>query len=147
MAKVMTMAEARQSTPDMQAILAAWRALRDLMGVGVVRTAQDYARANALIERMLDEVGEDEHHPLAEVLDLIADQVSVYEARTVDIPDAPPRDVLSFLMKSHGLRQEDLADCAPQSRISDILNARRTISKGIAKALAQRFGVRADAFL
>lgn len=141
------MAEGRQSTPDMQAILAAWRPLRDLMGVGVVRTAQDYARANALIERIIDEVGEDEHHPLAEVLDLIDDQVSAFEARTVDIPDAPPREVLTFLMESQGLRQEDLADCAPQGRISDILNGRRTISKGIAKALAQRFGVRADAFL
>jgi HTH-type transcriptional regulator/antitoxin HigA len=143
----MTMAEVRHPTPDVQAILAAWRPLRDLMGVGVVRTAEDYARANAVIERIIDEIGEDEHHPLAEVLDLIDDQVSAYEARTVDVPDAPPHEVLRFLMESQGLRQEDLSDCAPQGRISDILNGRRTISKGIAKALAQRFGVRVDAFL
>ncbi len=141
------MAEVRHPTPDVQAILAAWRPLRDLMGVGVVRTAEDYARANAVIERIIDEIGEDEHHPLAEVLDLIDDQVSAYEARTVDVPDAPPHEVLRFLMESQGLRQEDLSDCAPQGRISDILNGRRTISKGIAKALAQRFGVRVDAFL
>ncbi|MGL4440947.1 MAG: helix-turn-helix domain-containing protein [Bosea sp. (in: a-proteobacteria)] len=143
----MTMAEARQPTPDVQAILAAWRPLRDLMGVGVVRTAEDYARASAVIGGIIDEIGEDEHHPLAEVLDLIDDQVSAYEARTVDVPDAPPHEVLRFLMESQRLRQEDLSDCAPQSRISDILTGRRTISKGIAKALAQRFGVRADAFL
>jgi HTH-type transcriptional regulator / antitoxin HigA len=141
------MAEVRHPTLDVQAILAAWRPLRDLMGVGVVRTAEDYARANAVIERIIDEIGEDEHHPLAEVLDLIDDQVSAYEARTVDVPDAPPHEVLRFLMESQGLRQEDLSDCAPQGRISDILNGRRTISKGIAKALAQRFGVRVDAFL
>jgi HTH-type transcriptional regulator / antitoxin HigA len=147
MEEELTMAEARHSTPDVQAILAAWRPLRDLMGVGIVRTAQDYARANALIERIIDEIGEEEDHPLAEVLDLIDDQVSAYEARTVVIPDAPPQEVLRFLMESHGLRQEDLADCAPQSRISDILNGRRTISKGIAKALAQRFRIKADAFL
>jgi HTH-type transcriptional regulator / antitoxin HigA len=143
----LTMAEARHSTPDVQAILAAWRPLRDLMGVGIVRTAQDYARANALIERIIEEIGDEENHPLAEVLDLIDDQVSAYEARAVVIPDASPQDVLRFLMESHGLRQEDLADCAPQSRISDILNGRRTISKGIAKALAQRFRIKADVFL
>jgi HTH-type transcriptional regulator / antitoxin HigA len=143
----MTMAEVRHPTLDVQAILAAWRPLRDLMGVGVVRTAEDYARANAVIERIIDEIGEDEHHPLAEVLDLIDGQVSAYEARTVDVPDAPPHEVLRFLMENQGLRQEDLSDCAPQGRISDILNGRRTISKGIAKAFAQRFGVRADAFL
>lgn len=141
------MAEVRQFTPDVQAILAAWRPLRDLMGVGVVRTAEDYARANTVIERIIDEIGEDEHHPLAEVLDLIDDQVSAYEARSVDIPDTPPHEVLRYLMASQGLRQEDLSECAPQGRISDILSGRRTISKGTAKALAQRFGVRADAFL
>jgi HTH-type transcriptional regulator/antitoxin HigA len=143
----MTMAEVRHPTPDVQAILAAWRPLRDLMGVGVVRTAEYDARAKAVIERIIDEIGEDEHHPLAEVLDLIDDQVKACEARTVDFPDAPPHEVLRFLMESQGLRQEELSDRAPQSRISDILNGRRTISKGIAKALAQRSGVRADAFL
>ena len=141
------MTQAIHSTPDVKAILAAWRPLRTLMGVGVVRTAEDYARASALIERIIEEIGENEEHPLAEVLDLIDDQVGAYEARTVVVPDAPPREVLRFLMESQGLRQEDLADCAPQGRISDILNGRRTISKGIAKALAQRFGVRVDAFL
>jgi len=34
------------------------------------------------------------------------------------------------------LKQEDLADCAPQSRISDILNGKRPVSKAIAKKLA-----------
>ncbi len=31
----------------------------------------------------------------------------------------------------------DLADCAPQSRISEILNGRREISKELAKALTK----------
>jgi HTH-type transcriptional regulator / antitoxin HigA len=55
--------------------------------------------------------------------------------------------VLRFLMEQHNLKQEDLADCAPQSRISDILSGNHSISKEIAKQLAQRFRVRADLFL
>ena len=55
--------------------------------------------------------------------------------------------MLRFLMQQHNLKQEDLADCAPQSRISDILSGNRAISKEIAKRLAQRFQVRADVFL
>jgi HTH-type transcriptional regulator / antitoxin HigA len=138
---------ARLPPPDVQAILAAWLPLRGLMGVGAVRSAEDHARATDLIARIIDEIGEDEQHPLAEVLDLIDDQVSAYEAREIKIPDAPPADILRFLMESHGLRQDDLADCAPQGRISDFLNGRRTISKRIAKALAHRFNVKADVFL
>lgn len=117
------------------------------MGVGVVRTAEDYARANAVIERIIGEIGEDEHHPLAEVPDLIDGQVSAHAARAVAVPDGPPCEVLRFLMQSEELLQQDLSDCAPQGRILDILNGRRTISKGIAKAFSQRFCVRADAFL
>ncbi|WP_201220263.1 helix-turn-helix domain-containing protein [Halochromatium roseum] len=45
------------------------------------------------------------------------------------------------------MKQEDLADCAPQSRISDILRGRRGISKEIARKLAKRFNVSAAVFL
>lgn len=135
------------AAPDVQAVLAAWRPLREAMGVGAVRTPKDHARASALIARIIDEIGEDERHPLAEVLDLLDAQVAAYEAKTIAIPDAPPNEVLRFLMESHGLKQDDLADCAPQGRISDILGGRRAISKGVAKALAHRFRVTADIFL
>ncbi|GHU08379.1 hypothetical protein FACS1894158_17610 [Betaproteobacteria bacterium] len=57
------------------------------------------------------------------------------------------KEVLRFLMNQHELKQEDLADCAPQSHISGILNGQRGISKVIAKKLAQRFNVSAALFL
>ncbi len=50
-------------------------------------------------------------------------------------------------MEQQGLKQEDLADCAPQSRISEILNGKRTVSKEIAKRLAKRFKVSVDLFI
>jgi hypothetical protein len=53
-----------------------------------------------------------------------------YEDRHVRIPDAEPGEVLRFLMEQHGLKQGDLDDCAPQSRICDFLNGKREISKG-----------------
>ena len=51
------------------------------------------------------------------------------------------------LMEQHGLKQGDLADCAPHSRISDLRTGKRKISKDVAKKLAARFNVRADLFL
>jgi HTH-type transcriptional regulator/antitoxin HigA len=133
--------------PEVQAILQAWQSFHDLIGVTTVRTEADHARASATIARLLDVVGEDEHHPLAEVLDFLSEQVRHYEDHAAPIPDAPPAEVLRFLLEQHGLRQEDLSDCAPQGRISDILQGRREISKAVAKRLAQRFRVRADVFL
>jgi HTH-type transcriptional regulator / antitoxin HigA len=112
-----------------------------------IRTAGDYKRASAVMDQLLDEVGEDEKHPLADVLDYLSNQVETYEADHVKIPDAPPREVLRFLMEQHGLSQSDLADCAPQSRISEILNGRREISKDLAKAFAKRFGAGVGVFV
>ena len=136
-----------KAVPEAQAILRAWTPFKQLIGVTVVRTDADYAQARATIDVLLDEVGDDESHPLAEVLDYLADQVKAYEDENFKIPEATPNEVLRFLMEQHGLKQEDLGDCAPQSRISDILSSKRSISKEIAKRLAHRFHVRADLFL
>lgn len=141
------MGYALKTVPAPQAILRAWMPFKQLIGVTSVRHEEDYAQALATIDVLLDEVGDDESHPLAEVLDYLADQVKAYEDENFQIPKAEPREVLRFLMEQHGLKQEDLGDCAPQGRISDILNSKRSISKEIAKRLAHRFHVRADLFL
>lgn len=141
------MANKIKAVPHPQAILRAWAPFRDLVGVTTIRTKADYAHARATIDMLLDAIGDDEEHPLAEVLDYVADRVKAYEDTHVSIPEAAPADVLRFLMAQHALRQEDLADCAPQSRISEILNGRRAVSKDIARRLAQRFHVSTDVFL
>lgn len=141
------MGYALKAVPEPQAILRAWMLFKQLVGVTSVRTKKDYAQARATIDALLDEVGDNENHPLADVLDYLADQMKAYEDENFQIPEAEPNEVLRFLMEQHGLKQEDLGDCAPQSRISDILSGKRSISKEIAKRLAHRFHVRADVFL
>ena len=138
---------ALKTVPQPQAILEAWMPFKQLVGVTSVRTENDYAQVRATIDVLLDEIGDDENHPLADVLDYLADQVKAYEDENFQIPEAEPKEVLRFLMDQHGLKQEDLGDCAPQSRISDILSGRRSISKEIAKRFARRFHVRVDVFM
>ena len=141
------MTTAIKASPEPRAILQAWLPFKKLIGVTAVRTKADYARAMATINALLDEVGDDETHPLAEVLKYLAGQVKTYEDKLAPIPEAEPREVLRFLMEQHGLKQEDLKDCAPQSRISDILTGRRSISKELAKNFSRRFHVHAEVFL
>lgn len=140
-------AYALKAAPEPQAILRAWMPFKQLVGVTSVHSNEEYAQACVTIDALLGEVGDNENHPLAEVLDYLADQVKAYEDESFQIPEAQPGEVLRFLMEQHGLKQEDLGDCAPQSRISDILNGKRSISKETAKRFARRFHVRADVFL
>lgn len=133
--------------PAPEAILEAWRPFKEVIGVTSVRTEEDYNRAMSLINSLLDVIKGDEDHPLADVLNYLSDLVIPYEEEHYPIPNASPRDLLEFLMEQQGLKQEDLADCAPQSRISEILNGKRTISKEIAKRLAKRFKVSVNLFI
>jgi HTH-type transcriptional regulator/antitoxin HigA len=95
------------------------------IGVTAVRTEAEYAVARS-------------------VVDYLSDQVEAYEDQHTVIPEATPAGPLRFLMQQHELKKEDLIDCAPQSRISDILNGRCAISKDLAKKFSRRFNVAAD---
>lgn len=134
-------------TLEPHAISQAWEALRDVVGVTSVQDERDYEQALAVVNILLEEIGDNKEHPLADLLGYLVEQVEAYENESYPTPDAKPADALRFLMEQHGLKQEDLADCAPQSRISDILNGRRPVSKEIAKKLSKRFHVHADLFL
>jgi antitoxin component HigA of HigAB toxin-antitoxin module len=50
-------------------------------------------------------------------------------------------------MDQRGLKQSDLGDLIAQPNLSAILNGHRSISRDLAKALAQRFNVSVDVFL
>ncbi len=128
-------------------LLKAWLPFRDAIGFSSIRTARDFAHANKMLDQLVDIVGNDEKHPLVDVLHYVGNQIEVYEDEHFPIPDGKPADVLRFLMEQHDLKQSDLSDCMPPSRVSEILNGRREISKEIAKKLAKRFKVSVEVFI
>jgi HTH-type transcriptional regulator/antitoxin HigA len=75
-----------KAAPEPRAILRAWLPFKQAVGVTSVRTASDYAQARATIDALIEEIGDDEAHPLADVLDYLADRVKVYEDAQVHIP-------------------------------------------------------------
>lgn len=126
----------------------AWQAFQAKFGVGAIQTRKQYEQTVALMNRLLDVVGENERHPLAGLLDLVGDLVSAYESRAHAVPDAEPREVLRLLMEQNGLTQADLrAELGGQSVVSAILNGKRGVNSRQAKALAARFGVSPAAFI
>ena len=98
------MGSALKKVPKPQTILRTWLPFKEAIGVTVVRTEADYSQARATIEVLLDEIGDNETHPLADVLDYLADQVKAYEDDHFKIPDAEPKEVLRFLMEQHNLK-------------------------------------------
>ena len=133
---------------DTVAVERAWQTFQASLGVAAIRTRKQHEKMVALMNQLLDVVGENERHPLAGLLDLVGDLVAGYEARAQSVPDAPPREVLQLLMRERGLTQTALRDeLGGQSVVSDILKGKREINGRQAKALAARFGVSPAAFI
>lgn len=130
-------------------LLPAWEGLRKAVPhFGPIRNERDYERMNSLMEQLLEEVGEDENHKLADLLDVVSTLVEEYEDRKFPLEDAKPRDVLKFLMEEHGLKQADLKkEIGSQGVVSEILAGEREINARQAKALAKRFGVSPAVFI
>lgn len=59
----------------------AWRAFQAKPGITAIQTRKQYEQTIALMNRLLDEVGNDERHPLAGVLDLVGRQAKALAAR------------------------------------------------------------------
>jgi len=130
----------------------AFQAFRHAAGFAVIRNDDEYERALALAQDILDATRntpqrEDTSHPLFNLLEWLTPLIQAYEAEHFPLPDAEPREVLRFLMTQHGLTQSDLPEVGNQSVISQILAGHRALNIRQIAALAERFGVRAEAFM
>lgn len=136
-----------QTQFDIRAIQTSWAAFDSMVHLRPIHDQADYDQMVALMNALLDVVGEDEDHALAGLLELVGDVVSKYEREHFAIEPAAPRDSLRFLMDARGLTQEDLSAIVPQSNLSSILAGKRKISATLAGKLGKFFGVSPALFI
>jgi HTH-type transcriptional regulator / antitoxin HigA len=136
-----------QTSVNIQALQASWQAFDAMAHLHPIDSEADLERMSSLMRTLLDDVGDDEDHPLSSLLDLVSDMVYRYEQEHHRIEAAEPIDVLRFLMESRGLKQEALSALVPQSNLSAILAGKRKISITLAGKLAKFFGISAAVFV
>lgn len=132
---------------QMKEVVQEYRRLRAKVPLGTLRTKKDYVRAVEMLDAILDEAGEDENHPMAELADALGVFIEKYEAEHVRIPAAKPEALLRFLMQQHDLRQSDLPEVGSQGVVSEVLAGKRVLNARQIKRLAKRFGVSPAVFV
>ena len=142
----MTMTTAAASF-DVKALRKTWAAFDRIAHLRPIRGEPEYDRTVALMNRLLDVVGDDEDHALSGLLDLVGELVEDYDASHHAIEASEPREVLRYLIELRGLRQGDLADIVAQSNLSAILAGKRRISARLAGKLARYFKVSPAVFI
>ncbi|MGZ8227135.1 MAG: helix-turn-helix domain-containing protein, partial [Methylococcaceae bacterium] len=94
-----------------------WQSIATL--VSVPYTEAEYQKRIALLNDLIDEVGENEDHPLASLLDIVGAAVSNYEQAHYPAPTSTPQNILTYLMAEHQLKQSDLPEIGSQGVVSE----------------------------
>ncbi len=136
-----------QSRFDIRAIQTSWAKLDAMAQIRPIHDEAGYDRMVALMNDLLDVVGDNEEHQLAGLLELVGDLVSNYERENFIIEASEPKDALRFLIEAKGLKPGDLSNIVAQGNLSNILAGRRKISATLAGKLGEFFGVSPALFI
>jgi HTH-type transcriptional regulator/antitoxin HigA len=113
----------------------------------VIRNEQEHQRMLEEVEKLMDQ---GEHRTAEEdaALDLMVRLVKDYEEDHHPLPDPTPHEMLVYLMEQRKLKQADLLPIfKSRGYVSDVINAKRAISKAHAKELAEFFKVSVNLFI
>lgn len=113
----------------------------------VPHTEKDYKKLVDLLDSLIDEVGNDELHPLASLMETIGSLIETYETRKLPEIEGDPMDTLKALMEEHGTRQSDLPEIGSQGVVSEIISGKRQLNIRQIKALGKRFNVSPAVFV
>ena len=121
-----------------------WATIRPLL---TIRNEREYDSAVKRLNALLDEVGDNERHPLYSLLDTLGTLLHVYEEEHYLMPDCNGADMLRFFMDEHSLNQSDLSEIGSQGVVSEILNGKRDLNVRQIRLLAKRFHVSPEVFI
>jgi HTH-type transcriptional regulator/antitoxin HigA len=124
-----------------------YRRIRQRIPLGPLRTEVEYNRAVTVLDEILDEIGQQETHPLADLAETLGLFIEAYEDTHVPFSDSSAPEILRALMDEHGLTQSDLTEIGSQGVVSELLSGKRDLNVRQITQLAARFGVSPALFM
>lgn len=113
----------------------------------VPHNEKDYIKLVNLLDSVIDEVGDNESHPLSSLMETIGSLIEAYESQNIPDIEGNPIDTLKALMEEHDLKQSDLPELGSQGVISEILSYKRQLNVRQIKLLSKRFNVSPAVFV
>ena len=130
---------------QLEKIAKIWPGIQNIFSVP--HNQKEYDRLVHILDGLIDEVGENESHPLASLMETLGSLIESYEAQNIPEIEGSPSDVLKTLMEEHDLNQSDLPEIGSQGVISEILSGKRQFNVRQIKLLCSRFNVSPAVFM
>lgn len=114
-----------------------------------LKNEQAYEDALAMVEHLMESVGEQPNKPENILIGLLAHAIKEYEEKEAEISDfvnqsmAEQGDVamLRFLLSQHQLTLSDLPEIGHKSLVSKILSGERNLTRSHIEKLSKRFHI------
>ncbi|MEM7759896.1 MAG: transcriptional regulator [Cyanobacteria bacterium P01_G01_bin.67] len=106
-----------------------------------ITNEEEYDAAVARLNRLLDEVGDDESNPLYGLLDTLGILIEAYDRENYQLPECSGVEALVYLMVEHSLSQSEMPEIGSQGVVSEILSGKRKLNVRQIEALSARFNV------
>jgi len=129
----------KKMQPQLQNIANVWPSISNVFSVP--HTESDYENLVSLLDELIDEVGEDESHPLSSLMESIGNLIETYENNNITPISGTPAETLCYLMEEHGLKQSDLPEIGSQGVVSEIIREKRNLNIRQIKELSVKFGI------
>jgi HTH-type transcriptional regulator/antitoxin HigA len=113
----------------------------------VPHNEKDYKKLLNLLDSLIDEVGNNESHPLASLMETLGTLIETYETLNTPEIEGNPTDTLKALMEEHDIKQSDLPEIGSQGVVSEILSGKRQLNIRQIKTLSKRFNVSPAVFV
>ena len=107
----------------------------------VPHNEKDFNNLVNLPDGFIDEVGNNESHPLSSLMETIGSLIEAYESKNYPDIEGDPINALKTLMEEHGLKQSDLPEIGSQGVVSEIISGKRQLNVRQLKLLSERFKV------
>ncbi len=130
---------------QLKEIAKVWPEIKPIFSVP--HNKKDYNKLVNLLDSLIDEVGNNENHPLTSLMETIGSLVETYESQYINEIEGNPIDALNTLIEEHGLKQSDLSEIGSQGVISEILSGKRQLNVRQIKILSKRFKVSPAVFI
>jgi len=124
---------------QLESISKIWPTIKAIFSVP--HSEDEYLALVKTLDSLVDEVGNNQGHKLAPVMETIGNLIENYENQAYKIKEASPVDTLKYLMNEHGLKQSDLKEIGSQGVVSEILTGKRTLNIEQIKKISHRFHI------
>lgn len=115
--------------------------------ISVPHTQKEYNRMVSNLDALIDEIGNDQGHVLAPLMETLGALIEAYENKTIPVPKGDGISALKYLMAEHGLKQKDMKELGSQGVVSEVMNGKRHLNRRQIKQLSDRFNVSPAVFI